>query len=200
MAASLPQVPLQPREAAVPALFVVVARFRIEKLIVQQRKFGAAAARRHIARLHQLREALSARKLGYWAEQSEVQAKIATAWALRAEGKPMEALAQLRAAAAHEDNTEKNVVTPGPILPACELLGDMLMELKLPQEALKEYESSMAKERNRFRGLYGAAHAAERAGDRARASEYYGKLASMCAQSAGERAELTRARQLISQR
>jgi len=158
-----------------------------------------AGARRHIDRLNQLRAALTARKLGYWAEQTEVQAKVATAWALRAEGKHAEALVQMRAVADHEDRTEKHVVTPGPILPARELLGDMLMELNMPKEALKEYEASMAKERNRFRGLYGAALAAERAGDRTRASAYYEKLASMCAQSDGRRAELVRARQLISQ-
>lgn len=160
----------------------------------------AAGARRHIDRLNQLRAALTARKLAYWAEQTEVQAEIATAWALRAEGKNAEALARMRSAADHEDGTEKHVVTPGPILPARELLGDMLIELNRPKEALQEYEASMAKERDRFRGLYGAALAAERAGDRARASAYYEKLASMCAQSDGRRAELVRAKQLISPR
>ena len=177
-----------------------------ESVLVYARAIGAArsgdaaGARRHIERLNQLRVALTARKLAYWAEQTEVQAKVATAWALRAEGKHAEALAQMRAAAAHEDNTEKHVVTPGPILPARELLGDMLTELNMPKEALKDYEASMAKERNRFRGLYGAAHAAERAGDRARASAYYEKLSAMCAQSDASRAELVRARQRISQR
>lgn len=172
-----------------------------ESVLVFARAIGAArsgdpaAARRHIERLNQLREALMARKLGYWAEQTEVQAKVATAWALYAEGKHAEALVQMRAAAAHEDNTEKHVVTPGPILPARELLGDMLMELKMPKEALKEYEASMAKERNRFRSLHGAALAAERAGDRKRARTYDEKLGAMCAQSSGPRAELVRARQ-----
>ena len=177
-----------------------------ESVLVYARAIGAArsgdaaGARRHIERLNRLRAALTARKLAYWAEQTEVQAKIATAWALRAEGKHAEALAQMRAATAHEDNTEKHVVTPGPILPARELLGDMLLELKMPKEALKEYEASMTKERNRFRSLYGAALAAERAGDRVRAGEYYEKLASMCAQSDGSRAELVRVRQRISRR
>lgn len=160
----------------------------------------AAAARRHIARLNELRSTLQVRKLGYWAEQTEVQIKVASAWALRAEGKNAEALAQMRAAADHEDQTEKHVVTPGPIMPARELLGDMLMELGQPAEALKAYEASMVKEPNRFRGLYGAALAAEQSGDRTRARGYYEKLASMCAQSQGTRAELTRTRQLVSRR
>ena len=72
----------------------------------------------------------------------------------------------MRAAADHEDQTEKHAVTPGPIMPARELLGDMLMELGRPADALPQYEASIAKEPNRFRGLYGAGLAAERAGDR----------------------------------
>ena len=72
----------------------------------------------------------------------------------------------MRAAADHEDQTEKSPVTPGPIMPARELLGDLLMELGRPAEALPQYEASIAKEPNRFRGLYGAGLAAERAGDR----------------------------------
>lgn len=177
-----------------------------ESVIVFARAIGAArsgdaaGARREIERLNLLWTALTARKLAYWAEQTEVQAKVATAWELRAESKNDEALAQMRAAADHEGKTEKNVVTPGPILPAGELLGDMLMELGRPSEALKQYEASIGKEPNRFRGLYGAALAAERSGDRARARAHYEKLASMCAQSDGSRAELVRARQLISQR
>ncbi len=160
----------------------------------------AAGARKEIERLSKLHATLTERKLIYWAEQTEVQAKIAIAWALRAEGKHAEALAQMRAAADHEDATEKHVVTPGPILPARELLGDMLMELGRPSEALPQYEASISKEPNRFRGLYGAGLAAERAGDRARARVHYEKLASVCAQSDGNRAELARVRQLLAQR
>jgi hypothetical protein len=94
-----------------------------------------AAARREIERLGQLQKVLTERKLGYWAEQTEIQAKVATAWVLRAEGQDAEALAALRAAADHEDRTEKHVVTPGPIIPARELLGDLLLELKRPSES-----------------------------------------------------------------
>jgi hypothetical protein len=131
------------------------------------RSGNAAGARREIERLHTLQQALSERKLAYWAEQTEVQAKVATAWALYAESKREEALAAMHAAADHEDQTEKHVVTPGPIVPARELLGDLLMELGRPAEALPQYEAAIAKEPNRFRGLYGAGLAAERAGDRA---------------------------------
>ena len=115
--------------------------------------------------MNKLQQVLTERKLAYWAEQVEIQAQVATAWALYAEGKLEEALAAMRAAADHEDQTEKHAVVPGPILPARELLGDMLMELGRPAEALPQYEASIAKEPNRFRGLYGAGLAAERAGD-----------------------------------
>jgi len=162
------------------------------------RSGDAAEARRQIERLHALNAILTERKLGYWAEQTEVQAKVATAWALKAEGKDTEAVAAMRAAADHEDATEKHVVTPGPIMPARELLGDMLVELGRPAEALPQYEASLAKEPNRFRGLYGAALAAERSGDKARARMHYKKLASMCAGSDTSRPELARVRQVLA--
>jgi len=160
----------------------------------------AAEARRQIERLRALHATLTERKLGYWAEQTEVQAKVVTAWALKAEGKHAEALAAMRAAADHEDATEKHVVVPGPVMPARELLADMLLELGRPAEALPQYEASLAKEPNRFRGLAGAAFAAERAGDRARARVHYEKLAAMCAGSESTRPELERARQVLARR
>jgi Tetratricopeptide repeat len=161
---------------------------------------NAAGARQEIGRLHALQQVLTERKLAYWAEQVEIQAKVASAWALRAEGKNDEALAAMRAAADHEDQTEKHAVTPGPIMPARELLGDLLMELGRPADALPQYEASIAKEPNRFRGLYGAGLAAESAGDQARARAHFEKLAVLCAQSDGTRPELVHARQVLAQR
>jgi hypothetical protein len=164
------------------------------------RSGNAAGARQEIARLHTLHKVLTERKLAYWAEQVEIQAKVASAWALRAEGKNEEALAAMRAAADHEDQTEKHAVTPGPIMPARELLGDLLMELGRPADALPQYEASIAKEPNRFRGLYGAGLAAASAGDQARARAHFEKLAALCAESDGTRPELARARQVLAQR
>jgi tetratricopeptide (TPR) repeat protein len=164
------------------------------------RSGDAAAARREIDRLSRLQQLLTERKLAYWAEQTEVQAKVATAWVLRAERKDAEALAALRAAADHEDRTEKHVVTPGPILPAREMLGDLLMELNRPAEALAQYEAAMAKEPNRFRGLYGAARAAELAGDREKARTYYGRLMHQTGATDNDRAELRHARAFMSTR
>ena len=82
----------------------------------------------------------------------------------------------MRAAAEQEDGTEKNAITPGPLTPARELLGELLLELKQPAEALKEFEATLTKEPNRFRSLYGAAEAAKLAGDRQTAQKYFQEL------------------------
>ena len=82
----------------------------------------------------------------------------------------------MRSAADLEDKSEKSAVTPGRIIPARELLGDMLLEMKRPAEALQEFEASQKHEPNRFRGLYGAGKAAEHSGDMAKARTYYEKL------------------------
>ena len=104
----------------------------------------------------------------------------------------------MRAAADREDATEKHVVVPGPMIPARELLGDLLMELDKPADALAQYEASIGKEPNRFRGLYGAALAAERSGDTKRARVHYQKLASITKGSNGARPELQRMREQIA--
>jgi hypothetical protein len=175
-----------------------------ESLLFYSRGLGAArngdaaAARKEIEGLRAIHATLTERKLGYWAEQTEIQAAIVTAWALRAEGKNDEALAGMRAAADREDASEKHVVVPGPMIPARELLGDMLMELNRPADALAQYEASIAKEPNRFRGLYGAALAAERSGDTARARVHYEKLASVTKGVQSTRPELARTRQQLA--
>jgi len=162
------------------------------------RSGDASGARKEIERLRGLHAKLTAMKVGYWAEQTEIQATIVTAWALRAEGKNDEALAAMRVAADREDASEKHVVVPGPMIPARELLGDLLMEVDKPAEALTQYEASIGKEPNRFRGLYGAALAGERSGDKARARVHYEKLASVTQGSDGARPELARTRQVLA--
>ena len=104
----------------------------------------------------------------------------------------------MRAVAAREDATEKNAVTPGPIAPARELLGDMLLEMKQPVAALKEFQATLKKEPNRFRAVYGAARAAELSGDRTTAQTYYRQLLTICerADTPG-RAELGQARKAV---
>jgi tetratricopeptide (TPR) repeat protein len=101
----------------------------------------------------------------------------------------------MRDAARIEDGTEKAAVTPGPLAPAHELLGELLLQLRQPADALKEFESTLKKEPNRFRAVYGAAKAASLAGDRAKARTYYMQLIKICERAdTPERAELTAAR------
>ena len=135
-----------------------------------------AGARSAIASLEQMRDKLSTMKEAYWANQVEIQRREVSAWLAFAEGDSQGALAGLRAAAEQEDGTEKNAVTPGPLTPAHELLGELLLELKRPSEALKEFEATLVKEPRRFRSLYGAAEAAKQAGDRPTAQKYFQEL------------------------
>ena len=122
-----------------------------------------------MAALDELHDALAKNDDSYWAEQVDIQRMVANAWmafagrATRARGRRL-----LRAAADREDATEKSAVTPGPLMPARESLGDLLLELKRPAEALPMYEKTLAKEPNRLKSVYGAAHAAELSGDRPR--------------------------------
>src|SRR6201999_2343915 len=112
------------------------------------------------------------------------------AWIALARGNRDEAIQLMRAAADMEDRNEKHIVTPGRILPARELLGDMLLEAGQPALALNEYEASQQREPNRFRGLAGAARAAEAAGDRDKAAAYYRKLLVLAKDSDTDRPEL----------
>src|SRR5262249_50210243 len=140
----------------------------------------AAKARNEIQKLDGYRASLIAAKQTYWAEQGNIQQQAASAWAARAEGRNDEALKLMRAAADLEDSTEKHPVTPAPVVPARELLGEMLLDLNQPAQALVEFEASATREPNRFNGLFGAARAAELSGNLAKAKTLYAKLVSMC--------------------
>jgi tetratricopeptide (TPR) repeat protein len=103
----------------------------------------------------------------------------------------------MRSAADIEDKNEKHIVTPGRIVPARELLGEMLLELKRPAEALKEFETSQAREPDRFRGLYGAGQAAAQSGDIAKAKRYFARLVDIGGQG-DPRPELVQARKFLT--
>jgi tetratricopeptide (TPR) repeat protein len=176
------------------------AVFVFARALGAARSGNAGGAGKDIARLEVLRDALIAAKQGYWAEQVEIQRQVAAAWVARAEGKHQEALQLLRAAADREDATEKHPVTPGPIAPARELLGEMLLELGDPRQALKEFETSHRVELNRFKGLYGAARAAELSGDREKARTYYASLLALCEKADTERPELKEAKAFLAKK
>jgi len=141
-----------------------------------------ATAEKEVQELARLRDALKAAKSESWAGEVEVSRLGVAAWTALAQGKRDDALSLMRSAADAEDKTEKHIVTPGRIVPARELLGDMLLELKRPGEALKEFEASQVREPERFRGYYGAAQAAAQSGDQAKAKRYFTKLVDMAGQ------------------
>jgi len=165
-----------------------------------------ASAESDVQQLAVLRDALKAAKNEYWATEVEVSRLGAVAWAAWARGKHEEAVGLMRSAADTEDKNEKHIVTPGRIVPARELLGEMLLELKRPAEALKEFEASQLREPDRFRGLYGAARAAAQSGDLARAKRYFARLVDMagqgkgCRRSAQQRAPPDRRREPVQTR
>ena len=162
------------------------------------RSGGVAAAKEDAQKLAALHSALVEKKDEYWAQQVAIQQKAAGGWIAFAEQRKDEALLSLQEAARMEDATDKSAVSPGPLAPARELLGEMLLELKRPKEALTELEAVMKKEPNRFRTLYLGARAASAAGDQAKAKKYYADLVKQC-KSAGSdvRPELAEARKQI---
>lgn len=114
-----------------------------------------ATARTAVDSLSSIRQRLSAKGEGFWAEQVAIQHLAAQAWLDLAEKRSAEALVRMREAVAREEATEKSPVTPGPLAPARELLGDMLMELDRPAEARAEYRATLKKEPNRRRSVRG---------------------------------------------
>jgi hypothetical protein len=159
----------------------------------------AATARAAIETLGTITDRLTEQKETYWAEQTAIQRRSAAAWLALLEGRKTEALAEMRAAAAREDATEKSAMTPGPLAPARELVGEMLLEMNQPAAALVEFEATLKKEPNRFRALFGAARSASLAGDRRKAGTYAGLLLKMCERAnTSARPELAQARALLS--
>jgi hypothetical protein len=157
------------------------------------RSGDTAAARADLAQITQRRDALKEAKNEYWATEVEVMRLAASGWIVLAEGRAEQALADMGQAADLEDRNDKHLVTPGRILPARELLGEMLLQLKRPAEALQAFEASQAREPNRFRGLHGAALAATQTGERAKAKLYFGRLVELAAHG-DMRPELSAAR------
>jgi tetratricopeptide (TPR) repeat protein len=154
----------------------------------------ATAANESAAALRQIREHLVKAGENYWGLQVEIQELGVRAWAALVEGKKEEALRQMKSAAELEDGTEKSAVTPGPLAPARELLGEMLLELNEPAQALEQFEATLSKEPGRFRALYGAARAAQLSGNREASQRYFRELLKVCvhADKAG-RSEVTEA-------
>jgi tetratricopeptide (TPR) repeat protein len=168
-----------------------------EALVYFGRAVGAARsgnpkrARQDAEKLSSLRQVLVNQKNTYWAEQVDIQRKLADGWIARAEGRTTDALTLLSAAADAEDATEKHPVTPGAVVPAREMLAELLMELGRTDEALAAYELTLKDSPNRLNALAGAAGAARLTGRREEAAKYYTAAAGLLDQPSRERTALT---------
>ncbi len=191
-------------EARVPSTFAWDRFPQFEAITHFARALGAArsgdpqAGRNALDTLAALGAKLPATGPGaYWAQQVAIQSKAALAWVLYAEGKQAAAIATMREAAAMEAATEKHPVTPGEVLPASELLGDMLMVVGQPAKALAAYRTALERSPGRFNSLYGAGRAAEESGDRVTATTYYRQLLEITAGADSDRPALRHAKAFV---
>jgi len=195
-----------PPAAAYFAMAAIPARYALErtdwsaatKLEVHQTAFpfadaitwfarGIGAARtgdtllsaEAVRQLGRLRDALTQRKETYWSQQVEIQSRGVEAWRAFARGARADALAKMRATADLEATTEKNAITPGPILPARELLGEMLLAGGDARAAYKEFEATLLTEPRRYRALAGAMRSAKASGNSAGADRYATQLTQL---------------------
>ncbi len=155
-----------------------------------------AAASDDIAQLKALHDREIEMKDAYWAEQVDIQRRVAEAWVMFAEGRKEEGVKALAAAADAEDLTDKSAVTPGPLAPARELYGFMLLEAGRAKEALTAFEAVTKKEPNRFLAIYGAGKAAEATRQTAKARGYYKQIVDICKDASADRPELLYARRM----
>jgi hypothetical protein len=168
------------------------------------RALGAAALRDaaavdiELARLARLRDAATELKIGYWVEQIGIQIDVVRGFAAFKAGPAEAGIAGLQKAADREDASEKHAVTPGPLLPAREMLATALLERGDAAGALREFEAVLRKEPNRLRSMAGAAVAAERAGDAAKAREHADKVSRQTAQADAGVPGLQLARQSVT--
>jgi tetratricopeptide (TPR) repeat protein len=154
--------------------------------------------RMDLAKLIELRDKLREARDAYWSEQVDIQAQIAGAWVLLAEGKYDDALKAMSAAADAEDRTEKHPVTPGVPEPARELYGVMLLDRSMAPEALGAFEATIRKEPGRLNAFLGAAKAATATGDKDKAKAYYQRLAALAESPDAGRPDLSAARDYVA--
>lgn len=137
------------------------------------------AAKADIAKLGELRDKLREAKDAYWSGIVDIQQQVASAWVLHAEGKYDDALKLMSVAADAEDKTDKHPVTPGPLAPARELYGAMLLDRGMAKEALAAYKAVLKKEPNRLGAYVGASKAAAKGGEAAKAKQYTAKVMAL---------------------
>ncbi len=164
------------------------------------RSGNLAGAKAEIEAIKALRAALERANQSYWADRSEEQILAISAWIALKEGARDQALRFMRTAADGEDGSVKHILMENRLYPMRELLADMLLEMKQPVPALKEYETALRDNPNRYRGYFGAARAADAANERKKAADYFAKLIALSQKADTERPEFVRAKAYLAQR
>jgi tetratricopeptide (TPR) repeat protein len=186
-----------PDAAALPVISEAVPSDRAytywARTIGSARSGDMAGAKKNLAEIDAIHKDYVARKKGYASDWTGMIYQEASAWVLHGEGKDEEATAALRKVADHEDAVGEEQTS----MPAREMLADMLLEMKRPEQALAEYKGDLKFNPKRFNGLYGAAQAAETAGQASQATEYYAVLVKTCEGSSSARPELAKAKQAV---
>jgi tetratricopeptide (TPR) repeat protein len=216
-----PSIPVFTAVAAVPARYVLErgdwagaaalpaidsGRAQADSLVRFTRGLGMARsgnfvrAKREVQAMQDLRAALEKSNQSYWADRTEEQMLAVSAWVAQAEGNREQALKLMRAAADGEDGSVKHVAMENRLYPMRELLGELLLEQGQVPAALREFEANLKENPNRFRGLFGAARAAELAGDRQKAAGYYEKLVTLTSKADSPRLEIVRAKAFTGSR
>ena len=191
---------LQPRRPATfpwePSHDAYVAITHFSRAIGMTRSGKHGAATSDIKTLGDIRRRISASN-PYWAEQVEIQHLAARAWQQYASGDVDTGLETMAAAADLEESTEKHAVTPGEVLPAAELYGDMLLDVGRHEAALAAYRRALARSPKRFNSVFGAGQAADGMGDAATARRYFEELLSIASGSEKHRPAVAVAREYL---
>jgi hypothetical protein len=185
---------LQPKSPAADAIT------RFTRAMGFARLGDPARARKEISALQLLQNELIESRQEYWAGQVEIQRQAASAWVGLAEGNKTEALRLMRTAADLEDGSEKHVAMENRLWPMRELLGELLLELNEPALALKEFETSLAESRNRLRGFYGAARAAQMTGEGHKAAMFYESILALAKNADSDRHQIRAAKAFLATR
>jgi tetratricopeptide (TPR) repeat protein len=190
--------------AALPA--VPTKRLMGDSLIRFTRGLGMArsgdvtGAKSEIEAIQGIQKALLKAKDTYWAARSGEQVLAVSAWVAHAEGSREEALKLMRSAADGEDGSVKHVAMENRLYPMRELFAELLLESGQAAPALREFEVSLKENPNRYRGLYGAARAAEAAGDRQKAEAYFTKFVAVSAKADTDRPEIAQAKMFLAKK
>jgi tetratricopeptide (TPR) repeat protein len=193
-------------KAAAALAAVQTKRLMADSLIRFTRGLGMArsgdiaGAKSEIEAIQGIQKALLKAKDAYWAARSEEQALAVSAWVAHAEGAREQAVKLMRSAADGEDGSVKHVAMENRLYPMRELFAELLLETGQAAPALREFETALKENPNRYRGLYGAARAAEAAGDREKAAVYFTKFVAVSAKADTDRPEIAQAKTFLAKK